>query len=210
MPGDHRHPEENNNPAGLLQALKSSGDLRAFAAGGLEPEMLKLLVYLPDTPRPNAAVLETVSDTADLAILTLDRPLANGVGLALADDLPGAGTEVVLIGYPTGLRALLAQAGPDFLKAVEDSGNTDFWSMAARLAEQGFVQPLASRGIVAQVNSGAVIYDAETTSGGSGGPVLDDRGRVIAVNAAILPEFGGSNIGVPVTLLHQLLADSFD
>ena len=81
---------------------------------------------------------------------------------------------------------------------------------APPLAEQGFVQPLASRGIVAQVNSGAVIYDAETTSGGSGGPVLDDRGRVIAVNAAILPEFGGSNIGVPVTLLHQLLADSFD
>jgi S1-C subfamily serine protease len=38
---------------------------------------------------------------------------------------------------------------------------------------------------------------AETTSGGSGGPVLDTQGHVVAVNVAILPEFGGSNLGVP-------------
>ena len=45
--------------------------------------------------------------------------------------------------------------------------------------------------------SAAIVYDAETTSGGSGGPVLDIHGHVVAVNAAILPEFGGSNLGVP-------------
>ena len=59
---------------------------------------------------------------------------------------------------------------------------------------------------MAKLAPGAVVYDAETTTGGSGGPVLDSAGQVIAVNAAILPEFGGSNIGVPVTLLHDLQA----
>ena len=57
--------------------------------------------------------------------------------------------------------------------------------------------PLASRGIVGQVTSASVVYDAETTSGGSGGPVLTLEGRVVAINTAILPEFGGSNLGVP-------------
>ncbi len=69
------------------------------------------------------------------------------------------------------------------------------------------IAPLASRGIIAQITSKAVIYDAETTVGGSGGPALDRNGQVIAVNAAILPEFGGANIGVPVREVHRLLAD---
>ncbi len=44
----------------------------------------------------------------------------------------------------------------------------------------------------------AIIYDAETTSGGSGGPVFNLEGEVIAINRATLPAFGGSNIGVPI------------
>ena len=44
--------------------------------------------------------------------------------------------------------------------------------------------------------------------GGSGGPALDRNGHVVAVNAAILPEFGGANIGVPVHEVRRLL-DAF-
>ena len=68
---------------------------------------------------------------------------------------------------------------------------------AQRIAEAGFMEPLATRGIVGQVTTASIVYDAETTSGGSGGPVIDLNGRVVAVNMAILPEFGGSNLGVP-------------
>ena len=185
----------------------TSGDRnQALAAGGLEPVMLKLLAYFPGQADPLTATLDTASDTADLAILTLDRTPDGAAGLTLAQDLPSAGDEIVLMGYPTGLRAMLAQAGPDFLARLEAEGQSDFWSVAARLAAEGLIQPLASRGIVAKLAPGAVVYDAETTTGGSGGPVLDSAGQVIAVNAAILPEFGGSNIGVPVTLLHDLQA----
>ncbi len=101
---------------------------------------------------------------------------------------------------------LLAQAGRNFLSELENAGETEFWTIATRLAEQGKIAPLASRGIIAQIAPMAVIYDAETTIGGSGGPALDSDGQVVAINTAILPEFGGANIGVPVAELHRLLA----
>ncbi|MEE8265386.1 MAG: hypothetical protein V3R62_03500, partial [Acidiferrobacterales bacterium] len=84
----------------------------------------------------------------------------------------------------------------------------DFWAVAARLSEEQFIRPLASRGIVGQVTRATVVYDAETTHGGSGGPVLDINGDVIAVNAAIIPEYGGSNLGVPAEYARRLLEDA--
>jgi len=77
--------------------------------------------------------------------------------------------------------------------------------VAKRLAAAGFIRPLASRGIIGQATAAALVYDAETTLGGSGGPVLDMDGRIVAVNSAILPEFGGSNFGVPVARLRALI-----
>ncbi len=82
----------------------------------------------------------------------------------------------------------------------------DFWNVSQRLSDSGLIFPLASRGITAQVAPEALVYDAETTVGGSGGPVLNLKGEVIAINAAILPEFGGSNLGVPAERLAKLIA----
>ena len=67
---------------------------------------------------------------------------------------------------------------------------------------------MASRGIVGQRSPETVVYDAETTYGGSGGPVLDVEGRVIAINSAIIPEYGGSNFGVPAAFARRLLEES--
>ena len=53
-----------------------------------------------------------------------------------------------------------------------------------------------------------VVYDAETTAGGSGGPVLDIDGRAIAVNTAVIPEFGGSNFGIPAEYARRLLQEA--
>ena len=50
-----------------------------------------------------------------------------------------------------------------------------------------------------------MVYDAETTHGGSGGPVLDINGDTIAINTAIMPEYGGSNFGIPVEHARRLL-----
>ena len=73
------------------------------------------------------------------------------------------------------------------------------------MADAGLITPLSSGGIVGNAGAQAVVYDAETTHGGSGGPVLNPRGQVVAVNAAIMPEFGGSNLGVPALRIGPLL-----
>ena len=47
--------------------------------------------------------------------------------------------------------------------------------------------------------------DAATTSGGSGGPLFNRNGNVIGVNFAILNDFGGSNLAVPVRYADELV-----
>lgn len=185
----------------------SGGREKALNDAGLTPEMLRLLAYLPDQAEPIDVRLDRFSETADLATLAVDPSKVQGLGMPLADDAPQAGEELYLLGYPTGLKALIAQAGADFLETLEKDGPLNFWSIASRLSAQSKIQPLASRGIVARSSAGAIVYDAETTTGGSGGPALNRRGEVVAINAAILPEFGGSNIGVPVTHLKALLGE---
>jgi S1-C subfamily serine protease len=103
---------------------------------------------------------------------------------------------------------MLAQTGKQFVEELRQDEETDFWKVARRLSRASYIRPLASRGIVGQIAPAAVIYDAETTHGGSGGPVLDLQGRVVAVNTAIIPEFGGSNIGIPAQFARRLLDES--
>ncbi len=148
------------------------------------------------------------SEDADLAVLRRKDVAEPMTGLKLADAPPAPGDDVIVMGYPTGLRSMLAQSGEDFIEELQKTEDTGFWSVAARLAEKGHIAPLASRGIVSQATPVTIVYDAETTHGGSGGPVLDIDGSVVAVNAAILPEFGGSNLGVPVAKVRVLLEDA--
>ena len=183
----------------------SNDRLRALEQGGLAPEMLKLLAFLPGIPDPVEARFLASSDDADLALLSVATAATKDRGLTLSKEAPQIGDEVIVMGFPTGLRALLAQAGRDFLVDLETTGETDFWTVATRLSERDRIAPLASRGIIAQVTAQSVIYDAETTIGGSGGPALDSDGKVVAVNAAILPEFGGANIGVAASEVLRLL-----
>ena len=122
-----------------------------------------------------------------------------------ASEPPAPGDAIIVMGYPLGLKALMARSDADFIRELQRDGVTGFFEQAGRIAEAGFMKPLATRGIVGQVTSASVVYDAETTSGGSGGPVLSVNGEVVAVNTAILPEFGGSNLGVPAAAALALI-----
>ena len=164
---------------------------------GLLPVMNRFLGFLPGIEEPFDVDLVLASDDADLAVLACRAVTAGLAPLGMRDSPPAAGDEVIVLGYPTGIRALLARADEAFVNALEADGTMDFWTVTQRLSAAGYIAPLASRGIVAQVNPTAVVYDAETTRGGSGGPVLDLDGHVVAVTSAIVPEFGGSNLGVP-------------
>ncbi len=175
------------------------------AAQGWAPVMRRLVAYLPDQAEPLTLQLVATSDSADLAVLRSATPGRGFPVLPLSDDRPRPGDEVVVLGYPLGIRGLMVRADQRVLAELRQRDDLDFWALGARLAQAGLISPLASRGIVSQVSSDAVVYDAETTVGGSGGPVLSVKGEVLAVNAAILPEFGGSNLGVPATRVRTLL-----
>lgn len=183
---------------------EDDASLEALASQGLEPYLVRFLGYLPDSSEPFEVELLKASEGADIALLLCSGVTESIPSLKLGPS-PTPGNEVIVMGYPTGLRSMLAQTGKDFLDALESERELDFWAVARRLAAERYIQPLASRGIVGQVTPSAVVYDAETTHGGSGGPVLDMNGRVIAVNTAIIPEYGGSNFGVPVEFVRRLL-----
>lgn len=181
------------------------GSAEALAAQDLEPVMIRFIGYQPGEATALPVELTLARKDVDLAILRMTGNAPAIAGLRLADTVPAAGDEVIVMGYPTGLRSMLAQSGDAFIEELQKDRDVGFWTVAARLAREGFIAPLASRGIIGQVSAVTVVYDAETTQGGSGGPVLDTNGRVIAVNTAILPEYRGSNLGVPVLKVRDLL-----
>lgn len=178
---------------------------------GWEPVMHRLVAYLPGIKAPFDVTLVKASDDADVAVLRCSA-VTNGIpALPFVTEPPQAGDEVIVLGYPLGIRALMARTDPTFIERLRSEGRLNFWDAAERLSRGGQIAPLASRGIVGQVTSQMVAYDAETTTGGSGGPVLTLDGEVVAVTVGILPEFGGSNLGVPAAaaraLLHRLPRD---
>ena len=170
---------------------------------GFTPAMHRLIGYLPEVKAPFDAELVLASQTADVAVLSCSGVTEHVSPLPLHDAPAQPGEEVM--GYPTGMRALLARTDEAFVDSLMQREGLDFWTMARHLAEAGHIAPLATRGIVGQVTPARVVYDAETTSGGSGGPVIGLDGSVRAVNAAILVDFGGSNLGVPAAEAQLIL-----
>lgn len=181
---------------------------RSAVERGLVPAIRRMVGYLPDVEEPFAVEFVAASEEVDLALLRAAGPAESVVPLEM-DTLPARpGQEVVVLGYPTGIRALLARTNPAFMDTLRREASLDFWTVAHRLSAGGHIAPLATRGIVGQATRAFVVYDAETTRGGSGGPVLSLDGRVLAVTVGILPEFGGSNLGVPAEEALRLLAET--
>ncbi len=177
-------------------------------ASGLTPFMHRLAGYVPGREEAFDVTLVGASDVADVAVLSSSLTDGSVRPVVLSAELPKLGDRVLVLGYPTGVRALLARTSPAYIDELLGPGSRsgpDPWELAAMLSRDGHIAPLISEGIVAQLTHTAVVYDAATTYGGSGGPVLNTNGEVVAVNSAIVPEFGGANMGVPVAEALKLM-----
>ncbi len=175
-------------------------------ARGYTPVMRRFIAYMPGVTEPFDVEAVRVSDEADLALLRGKILTDSLVALPLSITAVRPGEEVIVLGYPLGIRALMARTGATFVQQLLSEGDVDFWTAAERLAAGGYIAPLASRGIIGQVTLQSVVYDAQTTHGGSGGPVLSTAGEVVAINSAVLAGYGGANLGVPAEQARRLLA----
>ena len=182
-------------------------ELKPLVENGAKPYALSYRAYFPGKADGFSARLDRISSQADVATLRLDGAMPPQAALLDLDDHSDAsvaGESVVLIGYPTGIEGILARAGSEAAQRIAGS-TSNVPQIVSRLAQENLIRPTTTQGHIGDVLKDKIVYDAATTSGGSGGPLFNHRGKVIGVNFAILNGFGGSNLAVPVRYANELL-----
>lgn len=183
--------------------------LRTLAEGGGQPEFATLTATFPGRP-PRAVAIDAIRRRGDdLDVAAFRLPVDAIAGLPVLplhegplNDLPDQ--RAIVVGYPTGLAALLAKAD-NALVADLRARQADMTTVIQALADADRISPVLTQGTVGNVQDRMIVYDAPTTHGGSGGPVFGADGTVIAVNYAVLREFTGANFGVPIEFGRELL-----
>ena len=185
----------------------NNDELKDLIDRGAAAYVLSYKAYFPGSDEGLSAKLDHISTEADIATLKLEAPAPPHATLLEIDqrsDASVTGDPVVLIGYPTGIEGILARAGSDVAHKIAD--NTDSVThIVSQLASQHLIRPTTTQGHIGDILKDKIVYDAATTSGGSGGPLFNRSGKVIGVNFAILKDFGGSNLAVPVRYASELL-----
>lgn len=178
-------------------------DQAAIAAGG-EAKVEKLLAFFPDMAMPIELTDPQVSPSVDLAVVHF-QPVKgrefHPVSLAGTAGTPG--DPVVVVGYPLGVTVMLAKSPRKLYQRLAYS--TDTMDVARELAARRLIRPSATYGHLGDVVDERLIYDAPTAQGGSGGPVFNSAGEVVAVNTAYIDGFAGGTLGISVDLLRPLI-----
>jgi S1-C subfamily serine protease len=145
-----------------------------------------------------------LSADTDLALLrTESDPPFDPQALPLSASQPPAGDLVTVIGYPMGISGMVAKSPPAVYERL--AYRHDDIGAANELAALSLIRPSATVGHLGDVVGNKLIYDAPTAHGGSGGPVFNSQGEVIAVNAAYMDGFSGGTLGVSVQALRPLI-----
>ena len=182
-------------------------EMKEMLNQGVEPVIAEMTAYFPGVKNGVAINTEKISSLADVAVV---KGNVAGLGIkqiALADGRRSAvsGGPVVLLGYPTALDAILARAGAETLQSIATASKGDPKQVMEELARRNLIRPTTTQGHIGDVLPDKIVYDAQTTSGGSGGPLFNNEGKVIGINFAMVREFGGSNFAIPVAFGESLL-----
>ncbi len=191
----------------VVEPWWKSSELNSIAQQGIEAVIAEISAYFPDSPRAYRVEIQKISSDADLAVVQgdlgdLKRPI-----LTLDGSKTGAisGQAVVSMGYATGLAGILARAGDDVVQTIVAATGGNPKQVMVELARRNLIRPLTTQGHIGDVLADKIVYDAQTTSGGSGGPLFNHHGNVIGVTFAVVEGFGGSNFGIPIRFAVPLL-----
>jgi S1-C subfamily serine protease len=184
-----------------------SDDLSSLTTEGVQAEISSIHAYFPGDSRAFTAEIQDISKDTDLATMAvnlqdLKRPL---LSIDSAKEAAQPGQPIVLMGYATGLAALLARTDEDTAQQILTQGGSDISQVLDSLARRNLIRPLITQGHIGDVLSDKIVFDAQTTSGGSGGPLINQQGKVVGVTFAVLKGFGGSNFGIPIRFSQPLL-----
>ena len=182
-------------------------DLKEMTRQGVEPLAAEMTVYFPGMDHGVAVATERISSDADVALLKGDFSKSRIKEIAFADGHRSAvsGRPVVLLGYPTGINAILARTGEQTVQSIAEATKGDPKQLMEELARRHLIRPVVTQGHIGDVLPDKIIYDAQTTSGGSGGPLFNSDGKVIGINFAMVRDFGGSNVAIPIGYGKSLL-----
>ena len=185
---------ENEEMAGAIQQ-------------GLEPVIGEMVAYFPGSINGISLGISQISQEADLALVHGDLSELARPSLKLNSGKVAAvsGASLISVGYATGLDAILARAGDETVQQIVKTTGGDPKLVLGELARRKLIRPLVTQGHVGDVLPDKIVYDAQTTSGGSGGPLLIRNGEVIGVTFAVVRGFGGSNFGIPIRYAQPLL-----
>ena len=185
----------------------NNDDLKEMTDQGVEATLVEMTAYFPGVSHGIAVTTDRISQDADVALLRGSISGATIKEVAFADDHRSAvsGGSVVLLGYPTGLDAILARTGEETLRSIATATKGDPDQVMQELARRHLIRPIVTQGHIGDVQADKIIYDAQTTSGGSGGPLFDSKGKVIGINFAMVRDFGGSNFAIPIGYGESLL-----
>ncbi len=182
-------------------------EIAAITKQGLQPQIASIRAYFPGDPRAFHAEINEISQETDLAAMRVDMlDLKRAVLVVDTEkDEKLSGQPVILMGYATGLAAILARTDEDTAQKIIQDGGNDVSAVLKELAKRNLIRPLITQGHIGDILPDKIVFDAQTTSGGSGGPLFNREGKVVGVTVAILKGFGGSNFGIPIRFTLPLL-----
>ena len=182
-------------------------DLKEMTDQGLDPVVIEMTAYFPGISHGISMTTETISPEADVALLkgNVPGPKIKEVTFAEGDRSAVSGGPVVLLGYPTGVNAILARSGEETIQSVATATKGEPKAMVEELARRHLIRPVVTQGHIGDVLPDKIIYDAQTSVGGSGGPLFNSEGKVIGINFAMVRDFGGANFAIPIAFGKSLL-----
>ena len=191
----------------VVQPWRKNDELASVLSQGLNPAIAEMSAYFPDSTAGVTVSISQISEEADLAVVKgdlsgLKRPILK---MDARKEAAISGQPLLSLGYATGLSAILARAGEEAVNEIVTATGGDAKRVVDELVRRKLIRPLVTQGHIGDVLADKIVYDAQTTSGGSGGPLINRDGEVIGVTFAVVRGFGGSNFGVPIRYAQPLL-----